>query len=126
MSQILSLIRDLGDDADLLTHSDTWLDSQYLSAAQHMNRLAQELNAIRLAQRIKMQLSQRNVVAVQKLVRDDNDCVVDLEVRLMDLPDAIRSLSDVKDGMDTANRQAQLHGWKLDGHDLAAAAALRN
>src|SRR5262245_54473098 len=103
----MTLIRDLGDNADLLTHSDPWLDSQYRAVAQEMDRLAQELSSLKLARQIKKQLQQRNIVAVQHLVKDANGEIIDVVINLMGLPDALKSLEHAHDTADYANRQAQ-------------------
>jgi hypothetical protein len=59
------MLRDIGDDADLLTKSDEWLESNRKSIAQEVDMKLQELKKILLAQKIKSLLQSKNLVAVQ-------------------------------------------------------------
>ena len=114
------LINDLGEDADLLTRSDEWLESERRSAATELDRYANELRAIHLAQRIKRALQQKNLVAVQELVRDINGDIQDVLIKILDLPKALHHLktSTVHDHADILYAIAQYHGWKKDGYDV--------
>lgn len=123
---ITTLIRDLGNDADLLTRSDKWLELERHSTAQRMNELAVALRAIMLAQRIKRLMQQNNMVAVQHLLRDESGQVQDIIIRIMNLPDAMRSLDKQTDTLDAVNTAAQMHGWRADNYDLDTAKSLRS
>ena len=116
----MTLISDLGENADLLTRSDTWLENERRATAAELDRCANELRAIQLAQRIKTALQQKNLVAVQELVRNMDGNIQDIVVRILDLPKAIRKLdgSVPQDTLDAMNSIAQIHGWRSDGYDV--------
>lgn len=120
-----TMIDDLGDDADLLTRSDEWLEMERQSTATEIDKLANELRAILLAQRIKRQLQQHNLVAVQHLLRSDDGRINDILIRIMNLADALESLEPARDSIDHMNAVAQRHGWHRDGYDLQTSASLR-
>ena len=116
----MTLINDLGEDADLLTCSDEWLESERRSTATELDRCANELRAIHLAQRIKRALQQKNLVAVQELVRTIDGDIQDVLIRILDLPKAVRKIrnSAVHDHIDILNAITQYQGWKKDGYDV--------
>lgn len=122
----MELIESLGDDAALLARSDEWLEESRRATAQKMEQLSNELRAIMLAQRVKRLLQQKNLVAVQHLLRNEEGEVKDIVIRLMNLPDALQILKPSEDHLDEMNRMAQLHGWNKDGYDLETSAALRS
>ncbi len=121
---LISQMEELGQDADLLTRSDQWLEQERIRRANELERAATELRAIHVAQKIKRQLQEKNLVAVQQLLRDADGEVKNIIVRIMNLPDALSMLS-TSDTLDELNVAAQLHGWQEDGYDLVASAALR-
>jgi len=122
----MTLISEIGDDADLLTRSDEWLEAQRKSTAASLDRIARELHAIQTAQRIKRFLQQRNLVAVQSIIRSENGDIEDILVRIMNLPDAIALLrAHRNDTIDEVNFAAQLSGWDGDGYDVATSSRLR-
>lgn len=123
---LINLINTLGDDATLLTRSDEWLERERQATAQKMDMLANELRAIMLAQRIKRLLQQKNLVAVQHLLKSEDGKVRDIIIRLMNLPDALQMLRPTEDHLEEFNRIAQIQGWKKDGYDIEASAALRS
>lgn len=116
----MTLINDLGDDADLLLWSDEWLESERRIAATELDRCANELHAIHLAQRIKRALQQKNLVAVQELVMDADGDVRDILIRILKLPEAVRRANELypHDSMVMANLIAQHYGWQTDGYDV--------
>jgi hypothetical protein len=117
-------MEELGQDADLLTRSDPWLEQERVRLSEELEKVATHLRAVHVAQKIKRQLQQKNLVAVQQLLRDADGEVKNIIVRIMNLPDALSMLS-TSDTLDELNVAAQLHGWKEDGYDLVASAALR-
>ncbi len=120
----LSLMAEIGDDADLLARSDVWLEAERRRAADNLGKAADELRAIQLAQKIKQCLQQKNLVAVQQILRDNNGEVNNIIIRIMTLPDALMILTN-HDALDELNTTAQLAGWTNDGYDLPTSAALR-
>lgn len=121
-----NLIEEIGDDADLLTRSDEWLEEERKSTAASLDRIARELHAIQMAQRIKRVLQQYNLVAVQSLVRSNNGDINNIAINVMNLPDAIKLLSSQNnDTIDAVNLASQLYGWNSDGYDVATSAQLR-
>jgi len=122
---IMTLMNEIGPDADLLTRNDAWLESERYAKAAELDKLAKELRAIQLAQRIKQLLQQRNLVPVQQILRDADGEILDVVIRIMNLPDALPLLSAPRDTLDELNAAGQLSGWHSDGYDLPTAAALR-
>jgi hypothetical protein len=123
---LLTLMKEIGDNADLLTRSDSWLDEQRRSKAAELDRVANELRVVLLAQRVKKALQQRNMVAVQQILRDTNGDVRNIIIRLMNLPDALTLLNKPQDTLDEVNTAAQIAGWDGDGYDIPTSAALRS
>lgn len=120
-----NLISEIGEDADLLTRTDEWLEEERRATAAELDQKAQELRAVLLAQRIKRLLQQKNLVAVQQLLRSTNGEMKEIIVRIMNLPDALYLLSIRQDTLDEVNAAAQHIAWDRDGYDLSLSAALR-
>lgn len=127
MSLLSNIMDEIGQDADLLTRSDEWLEQERLKRATELEQAAKELHAIQLAQKIKLKLQQKNMVAVQQILRDADGEILNIIVRIMHLPDALSMLAstDSYDTVDEVNVAAQVHGWERDGYDVKASAALR-
>jgi hypothetical protein len=123
--KLTNMLRDIGDDADLLTKSDEWLESNRKSIAQEVDMKLQELKKILLAQKIKSLLQSKNLVAVQQLLRDNEGNIKDIIVRLMKLPDAVKLMDNTKDMSDVANAAYQFEIWNEDGYDIETSRALR-
>ena len=121
----LTQINELGEDADLLTRHDCWLETQRNALQGDLEQKATELRAILLAQRIKRLLQQKNLVAVQQLVRSSEGKIVDIVIRIMNLPDALQYLLKPVDTLDEINTAAQVYGWDKDGYDIPVSRALR-
>lgn len=123
---LTTLISTLGEDADLLTRSEQWLEEERRATAHQMDKLAIELRAIQAAQAIKRKLQQQNLVAVQHLLRNSDGELVDIIIRIMNLPDAMASLNkNNTDELDGINREAQIFGWDSEGYDTKLSASLR-
>lgn len=118
------LMEEIGQDADLLTRSDQWLERERIRRSEELAQAAQELQAVLVAQKIKTQLQQKNLVAAQQILRDANGEVKSIIIRIMNLPDALSMLSTT-DTLDEINVAGQLLAWEKDGYDLQASAALR-
>lgn len=123
---IINLINTLGDDIPLLTRSDEWLEVERRSVSQRMEMLAEELRSLMLAQRIKSQLQQRNLVPVQHFEKSADGQISNISIHLMKLPDALLALQPSNDPIDETNRVAQLNNWLHDGYDLETAATMRS
>lgn len=123
---LMTLINEIGDDADLLTRSDEWLEEERKATAASLDSIARELQAIQTAQRIKRLLQQRNLVAVQSIIRSTDGEIRDILIRIMNLPDAISILrAQNNDTIDQVNIAGQIAGWTADGYDVATSAQLR-
>lgn len=123
---LTTLINEIGDDADLLTRSDEWLEESRKSTAASLDSIARELQAIQTAQRIKRMLQQQNLVAVQSIIKSTNGDIQDILVRIMSLPDALALLrASRNDTIDELNFAGQIVGWDSDGYDIPASAKLR-
>ena len=122
---LLSLIQEIGNDADLLIRNDDWLEEERRVTATELDQKAQELRAILLAQRIKRLLQQKNQVAVQEILRTTDGTTKDIIIKIMNLPNALHMLSSPQDTLDELNSAAQLINWDSDGYNLSDSAALR-
>ncbi len=123
---LTNLITEIGDDADLLARSDSWLAMERNRKARELEEISRELRALDLAQRIKGFLQQKNLVAVQQILRDADGEIQNILVKIMNLPDAMAILRSGHDTLDAVNAAGQMVGWQNDGYDLATSAALRN
>lgn len=121
-----NLLHDIGEDADLLIRSDEWLEQERRIISCEIDEKIKELEKLLLAQRIKRLLQQKNLVAVQEILRSANGDPADIIIKLMKLPDAIYLMEqnnlDIMDGMNAAN---QLLSWDSDGYDIITSRALR-
>ena len=120
---LMLMLHDLGEDADLLARKDSWLEQQRKATATELDKLANELRAILLAQRIKKRLQQQNMVAVLHDGRDENGDVIGLDVKIKHLPDAIKELESDKHRRLSA--AAHITGWAEDGYDTETSRTLR-
>lgn len=123
---LITLMQELGEDADLLTRQDAWLEAERRSKAAELDKAANELRMILLAQRIKTTLQQKNLVAVQQVMKNKDGTINDIIIRLLNLPDALGLLSKCQDTIEEVNAAAQIAGWDDDGYDIEASAALRS
>jgi hypothetical protein len=123
--QLILQLTELGEDADLLVRHDDWLENQRKAAASELDRNANQLRAVLLAQRIKLALQQKNLVAVQELVRNTKGEVVDIAIKIMSLPDALQRLLKTRDTLDEVNAAGQVYGWDIDGYDIPTSRELR-
>jgi len=120
-----SQLNELGSDADLLTRHDDWLENQRIATAARLDHNANELRALLLAQRIKRALQQKNLVAVQELVRNSSGETVDIAINIMSLPDALKKFVKPIDTLDEVNAAGQVYGWDIDGYDIPTSKKLR-
>jgi hypothetical protein len=116
------MIHEIGEDADLLTRSDEWLDSQRRYISVQMSKLADELGAILIAQKYKIKLQEKNLVAIIEMEEDD---VIDAVVKVMPLPDAISQLDKSTSSVGKLNKEAQHKNWEDDGYDVQVSSSLR-
>jgi hypothetical protein len=71
---LLTMMHEMGNDADLLTRSDEWLDSHRKYLSGRMSELAEELDVILIAQKYKNVLQHNNLVAIP-IESDDNSSI---------------------------------------------------
>lgn len=119
------MLKDLGSDVDLITRHDAWLEEERKSLATNLDKIANELRAIILAQKIKRALQQQNLVAIKELIRDESGEVVDLVLKIIPLPSALAKMDKSNEMLDILLNKAQKEGWEKDGHDLVNSASLR-
>jgi len=117
-------IDELGNNAHLLARNDKWLQRQESSIQEKIDELNEELKSLKLAQEIKRALQQTNKVAIQHILKDDNDNIQDIVIRIIDLPDALSSMQN-NNLLDKVNNKMHLLGWGDDGYDIINSAALR-
>ncbi len=122
---IMPLIQEMGEDVDLLTKSDEWLEQERRNKAIEYSKITKELELIMLAQRIKISLQQKNLVVVQQIVRDHKGEIEDILIRILNLPDAIAMLQGPTADYDAINTNLQFEAWDSDGYDIEAASSLR-
>lgn len=122
---LTTLVRDLGENADYLIRSDRWLEEERKGTADAMNDLAEKLRALMLAQNIKHLLQDKNLVALQELLRNSNGEVEDIIISITKLPDAVQALKNPRDTDGQINAVTQFITWENDGYDIRTSAALR-
>lgn len=115
---LLLSINELGADADLLTRHDGWLEQQRAATQTRVNDCVNELRSIILAQRIKKELQQENLVALQEAVTN-SDRITDIIIKITSLPNALKNIA-TSTPTDRANTVAQIYGWHNDGYDINA------
>lgn len=130
MTDELTIMAELGEDTELLLAPDEWLENQRVALQQKLSLIADELNGVLTAQRIKGQLQQRNMVAVRCVEKCDGQ-PRDIIIQVCPVPDAIARLererkdptipADVSD----ENARQQLETWRADGYDIEASRRLR-
>jgi len=121
---LMVLMNEIGDDADLLARSDEWLERERTITARKMNELAGNLRAIQTAQQIKLQLQQQNLVPLQQIVRKNGE-ISDIIIRIIHLPDALAVLDEKTDRLDDMNAATQVAVWNGDGYDVETSKTLR-
>lgn len=116
---LMTLISEIGDDYDLLTRSDEWLEEERKSISTDLDRITKELYSVLMAQRAKRLLQDKNLVAVQSLVKDEEGEIKDIAIKVMNIRDAIQLLKkEIGTPLDHLNTIAQIDGWIQDGYDL--------
>jgi hypothetical protein len=126
----LTIMADLGADADLLLTPDSYLESRRQSLQQRLAMIADELDSVLKAQALKTDMQQQNLVPV-RCVEFDAQGQPDVVIRIYPLPDAIAVLEkqrrdpDIPDGLADDNHCQQLQVWENDGYDVRAARRLR-
>ena len=124
---LMNLLDDIGEDADLLTRSDAWLEQERRNVASELDERAQELEKLLTAQRIKKLLQQKNLVAVQQILRSANGEMKEIIIRLMKLPDAVHLMEQPQvDFLDGVNASGQFMTWDKDGYDIQTSRSLRS
>ena len=108
------IIDELGDNAELLTKSDRWLEILETKLAQSLTILLHDLEQVQIAIRIKRRLQQNNKVAVKRPV---NRCgIADEVIEILPLPSAIKVANQTECG-------DQINIWAADGYDIQAVSA---
>lgn len=116
---ILSLIEDIGEDLDLLIRSDEWLEEERKSVAAELDRIANELRSIYIAQKLKRHLRQSDLVAVQSLIKNNDGEISDINIAIMPIKEAMGYLNNCSsDGSDPKVKMAQINCWRADGYDV--------
>lgn len=123
---LMNLLEDIGEDADLLIRSDAWLEQERKNVASELDERARELEKVLIAQKIKRLLQQKNLVAVQQILRSANGEMKEIIVRLMKLPDAMHLMEQPQvDVLDGINTSSQFMTWDKDGYDIQTSRSLR-
>ena len=116
MSNQLSVIADLGEEADLLLAPDEWLENQRINLQTRMSILADQLHNVLKAQKVKHELQQKNMVALRYFDKHD------MTIKFCPLTDAIKQLDqndpNIPKDISKMNADQQLKTWGKDGYDL--------
>jgi hypothetical protein len=120
------LLDSIKNDADLLTRGDAWLEHEREVVSSELQCRADYLKKVIAAQTIKKILQNKNLVAVQHICRNTNNEATDVVIKVMKLPDAIRSIEESNDILDEINSLGQITTWRADGYDIATSRSLRN
>lgn len=129
MTDTLSIINELGDDTDLLLAPDAWLENQRITLQQRLSLLAEQLDGILVAQRIKGQLQQRNLVAV-RYIEKTNDVPSDIVIKVCPITDALAQLDNdqrdqtIPSDVSENSARQQIGVWRSDGYDVETTALL--
>ena len=107
----LTISDELGNDLDLLTKSDKWLENQRVKISQDIGVLLDDLRKVMAAIRIKHNLQQTNRVAV-RLPVDYGDAVEILTLR--EAIAALRLFEEPK----RSRYVPQIRLWEADGYDV--------
>lgn len=108
----MDIIDALGGDTDLLVRSDAWLEVRKTKVCQELDLLLEDLKQIQTALKIKHELQQRNLVAVQRSKFSPGRAV-----EILPLSDAVQSIP-------LPERNQILGIWNSDGYDVAASLQL--
>lgn len=100
----MTLVANFGHDPNLLTASDAFLKHRQNVLSSKIEMLAEELNGIMTARRIKMVMADKNMVAMK---------CPDM-VKLLPLKEAVHELAH----SDAASAEQQLLTWMADGFDV--------
>lgn len=114
------IIRRLGEDIDLLTMSDDWLEEHRISLSSELDNIEKQLQAVKNAQEIKIKLQQTNLVALKKFIKNDKGETINIEIGITSLNNAIQYIKKLpnKSDLDKARMHAQVLGWLADGYDI--------
>ena len=90
------IIKRLGEDIDLLTMSDDWLEEHRISLSSELVNIEKQLQAVKNAQEIKIKLQQTNLVALEKFIKNDKGETINIEIGITSLNNAIQYIKLVK------------------------------
>jgi hypothetical protein len=103
------IIDELGNNAELLTKSDVWLEVLESKLSQNLTLLLNDLEQVQKTIKIKKRLQQNNQVAVKRPVH--NNAISDEVIEILSLPKAIQ-LANQTSCLD------QINIWEADGYDV--------
>lgn len=102
-------------DADLLTRSDSWLNTQIKVLEEEHSKIGSELGVLRLVLKYKKAMYENGLVAVHEIMRDEHGEIDDMVIKLVRATTAKKCLND--NGNDTAAllcKMGQLTCWESD------------
>lgn len=91
---LAGLISLLGDNVDLITKSDKWLESKRISLANSIEILTKEYSAIINAQAAKNILQQKNNVAIENVQKTAEGIIKDVSIDIVTLKKALQQIDD--------------------------------
>ncbi len=123
MADELAIMMELGDSTHLVLYTDTWLENERVCLQQQLSEVAERLDGILAAQRVKGRLQQRNLVAVRCVEKSDGmpsdvilkvcpvgDAAIRLETELSD--------NTIPEDISDMNYRQQIDTWTADGYDV--------
>ena len=119
MNTINEMMMEIGEDADLLTRSDLWLEEEKQYFIDLTKTCIDELKSICMALIIKRSLQEKNIVPMQRLLRNAAGGMEDIVIELRKLPDAIKVLQDKRDEIDELFATGNMLVWGQDGYDIS-------
>ena len=117
-TSISHLLYEMGEDADLLTKSDLWLEEELRFYLSQIEKGLREISSIKLALKTKKILQDQNMVPIQQYARKEDGSISDVTLQIMKLPEAINVLEQRHDYMDELNAAGHILLWQNDGYDM--------
>lgn len=94
----MNIPEDIRQDADLLTRSDSWLNTQIKILEVEHSKTGKELGLLKLVIKAKQAMYDSGLVAVHQFMRDKNGEIDDMVIKLVKASQAVRQLN--KNGND--------------------------
>jgi hypothetical protein len=111
----MNIPEDVRQDADLLTRSDNWLNTQIKLLEEEYSKIGKELGLFKLVLKAKQAMYDSGLVAIHQFMRNENGEIDDMVIKLVKADQAIRQLN--KNGNDEdalLYKMGQMTCWDND------------